>query len=95
MSIKRTKQASYGKNRDYPSDSPFGAAKPAEPEKVWAEQMEGKADDAFAPYALTSRFEKGALVKHSSFGKGIVISVEGTRIEVLFEAGKKKLGHGG
>ena len=94
MSIKRTKQASYGsRNRDYPDDGPFGAAKPSEPTKTWAEHMEGKADDAFVPYALATKFEKGALISHPKFGKGIVVNVEGPRIEVLFEEGAKKLGH--
>jgi hypothetical protein len=94
MSIKRTKHASYGsRNRDYPSSGPFSSAKPAEPTKTWAEHIEGKADDAFVPYALTSKFEKGALLTHAKFGKGIVLAVEGARIEVLFEEGLKKLGH--
>jgi hypothetical protein len=94
MSIKRTKQTSYGsRNKDYDSDSPFAAAKPAEPTKTWAEHMEGKADDAFVPYAFTSKFEKGALIAHSKFGKGVVVGVDGPRIEVLFQDGAKKLGH--
>ena len=47
------------------------------------------------PYAFTSRFEKGALLAHPKFGKGVVIDVEPQRVEVLFEDGPKKLGHGG
>ena len=34
-----------------------------------------------------------ALIKHSKFGKGLVIGVDGARIEVLFEDGTKKLAH--
>ncbi len=49
----------------------------------------------FSPYATTTKFAKGALVSHSKFGKGLVVSVEGSRIEVLFEDGVKKLGHAG
>jgi hypothetical protein len=45
------------------------------------------------PYALASRFEKGVLVLHAKFGKGVVLAVEGTRIDVLFAEGRKKLGH--
>ena len=95
MSIKRSKPTSSGRNREPSSDSPFSSAKKAEPEKSWPEQMEGKPDDAFVPYALGSRFEKGALVRHSKFGKGVVVGVEPLRIEVLFEDGMKKLGHAG
>lgn len=95
MSMKRSKQTSSSgsRGRDDDSDSPFSSSKPKEPEKVWGEQMAGKADDAFLPYTMTSTFEKGALVLHSKFGKGLVLSVEGARIEVLFEDGPKKLGH--
>ena len=93
MSIKRTKQTNYGgRTRDLGGDDPF--AKPVEPEKPWAEQLAGRADDAFVPYALAQKFEKGALLTHPKFGKGIVVKVEGPRIEVLFEEGTKKLGHG-
>jgi hypothetical protein len=96
MSIKRTKQSSYNsRNRDYPSDGPMMGAKPSEPDKSWADHMAGKAEDAFVPYSLAQRFDKGALVSHAKFGKGIVVNVEGSRIEVLFEEGTKKLGHGG
>jgi hypothetical protein len=96
MSIKRTKQRSFSGGRDSDSDalSPFGN-KPAEPVKTWAEQLEGKADEAFLAYSFSSRFEKGALLSHPKFGKGVVVGVEPQRIEVLFEDGLKKLGHGG
>ena len=36
---------------------------------------------------------KGQLLVHPKFGKGVVLGVEGQRIEVLFEDGPKKLGH--
>jgi hypothetical protein len=97
MSIKRTKQASYGRNKDTgeDDDAPWSASKKKAPEKTWAEEIEGKGDGDFTPYALTSRFAKGALIQHPSFGKGVVRDVIGTRIEVLFESGMKKLGHAG
>lgn len=96
MSIKRTKQASStSRNRESSNENNFGVAKPVVPEKPWAEQIEGKPDSAFVAYAMTERFEKGALVRHAKFGKGVVVGVEPQRIEVLFEEGTKKLGHGG
>ena len=42
---------------------------------------------------MSSRYAKGNLILHSKFGKGLVLGVEGPRIEVLFQDGKKKLGH--
>jgi hypothetical protein len=95
MSIKRTKQRNYGPRGREGDDeaSPFGS-KPAEPVKTWAELLEGKTDEQFAAYAMTARYDKGALILHSKFGKGVVVGVEGPRIEVLFEDGPKKLGHG-
>ena len=96
MSIKRTKQRSFsgGRETDPDASSPFGN-KTVEPVKTWAEQLEGKTDEAFVAYSFSSRFEKGALLLHPKFGKGVVVGVDPQRIEVLFEDGVKKLGHGG
>jgi len=91
MSIKRTKQRTYGSSRDSDDDSYF--KKPTEPEPKW-EDIADKPDDAFTPYAMTSRFAKGALIAHSKFGKGLVVNAEPTSIQVLFQDGTKKLGHG-
>ncbi len=93
MSIKRGKQVSYRpKDRDYPSGGggPFGQ-KPPEPELTWAEHMAKNEGAAFTPYAVTSKYQKGALIEHAKFGKGVVTQVEGTKIEVCFESGHKKL----
>jgi hypothetical protein len=92
MSMKRTKQRTSG-GRDKDVDGDFWK-KPTEPEKSWQEHVEGKADDAFVPYALSSRFTKGQLVTHVKFGKGIVVDADASRVEILFQDGKKKLGHG-
>jgi hypothetical protein len=91
MSMKRTKQRSSGREKDGESDF---WKKPAEPEKSWEQQMEGKADDAFLPYALSARFSKGQLVTHVKFGKGVVVDADAGRVEILFQDGMKKLGHG-
>jgi hypothetical protein len=95
MSIKRSKQVNYkSKFRDAPTEGPF-APKPADPELSWAEHTAGKEDAAFVPYAMTAKYEKGALIRHPKFGKGVVTHVEGTKVEVSFEEGTKKLGHSG
>ncbi len=91
MSMKRTKQRSTGSSRNSDNETdPW--AKPAVPDPEWSE-IEGKPDGSFLPFSMTTRFAKGDLILHSKFGKGMVLGVEGTRIEVLFQDGKKKLGH--
>jgi hypothetical protein len=92
MSMKRTKQRGAG-GRDKDTDVDFWA-KPSEPEKTWEQQVEGQPDDGFVPYVLSERYTKGQLVLHTKFGKGVVLEVEATRVEILFQEGKKKLGHG-
>jgi hypothetical protein len=92
MSIKRSKQRSFGRREA--EESGFGS-KPGEPEKTWVELVEGKADDVFVPYVMTTKYSRGTLLLHPKFGKGAIVNVEGPRIEVLFEDGGKKLGHAG
>jgi hypothetical protein len=92
MSMKRTKQRGAG-SRGNDTEVDFWA-KPVEPEKSWNEQTDGKPDDAFAPYVLSQRYAKGQLVSHSKFGKGVVVDADAVRVEILFQDGKKKLGHG-
>jgi hypothetical protein len=93
MSMKRSKQrnSASGRSGDEEDDSPAWA-KPPEPEPSWAE-VDAKPDGSFLPFALASRYAKGDLIRHPKFGKGLVLGVEGPRIEVLFQEGKKKLGH--
>jgi hypothetical protein len=93
MSMKRSKQRSSGSGRYSGKDDDSPAwSKPADPEPSWTE-VESKPDDAFVPFAMSSRYAKGDLILHPKFGRGLVLGVEGTRIEVLFQDGKKKLGH--
>lgn len=95
MSMKRSKSMNYGRRQGGDDSPSWATAGKKDPEKAWSEWMEGHADGEFTPYALTARFEKGALLAHSTFGRGIVTDVDGRRIDVLFEAGKKKLSHAG
>jgi hypothetical protein len=93
MSMKRSKQRSSGSGRYSGKDDDSPAwSKPAEPDPNWSD-IESKPDDSFVPFAMSSRYAKGDLILHPKFGKGLVLGVEGTRIEVLFQDGKKKLGH--
>ncbi len=71
------------------------APKPPEPEPTWDEDVATKPEDAFVPYAVSAKFERGTLVNHAKFGKGIVFRVEGKLINVRFQDGDRKLGHAG
>jgi hypothetical protein len=89
MSMKRSKQRNSGPDRTSEDDA---WAKPVDPEPTWAD-VASKPDESFTPFALSSRYAKGDLISHPKFGKGLVLDAEATRIEVLFQDGKKKLGH--
>jgi hypothetical protein len=94
MSMKRAKQRSFGSEKDSEDERTTSYfAKPQAAEKTWEEHVKDKPDDAFTRYAIALRFDKGALVLHSKFGKGIVVGTTATNIEVLFQEGIKKLGH--
>ena len=97
MSIKRSRHVSHGssRNRDSGSAGFLSTPKPAEPEPTWEHDVAGKPDEAFVPYALTTKFDRGALVNHPKFGKGVVIRAEGKQIDVRFQDGDRKLGHAG
>ena len=92
MSMKRTKQRGPATGRRSGDYMGFGS-KDKEEEKSWKEDVSDQPDSSFVPYAITNHYAKGVLIAHSTFGKGLVLAVDGTRVEVLFEAGKKKLGH--
>jgi hypothetical protein len=93
MSMKRSKQRSFSRGSGGGDDDNY-FKRPEEPEKTWEQHMEGKDDSAFTPYAMQNRFEKGALIVHSKFGKGVVVDVDATHVQVLFQDAKRKLGHG-
>lgn len=94
MSIKRTKARTYGSGRRSGGgpDFSFGNSNAQEPEKTWEEQIEGKTEEDFAPYSLKSSYDRGALITHTKFGKGVVLRVEDAHVVVLFQEGEKKLG---
>jgi hypothetical protein len=95
MSIKRSKQVYHGTTKRDAGDDEKKPSKDKAQKLNWAEQVQSQTDEAFVPYAQTGTFAKGAFVLHQVFGKGLVTAVEGSRIEVLFEAGVKKLVHAG
>jgi hypothetical protein len=93
MSMKRSKQKS---SRSQSGDDDISSifTKPVEKEKSFEEWTEGQPDEAFAPYSMKTHYQKGALLSHPKFGKGVVVGFEGKVAVVLFADGPKKLGHG-
>ena len=89
--MKRAKARTFASDKTSEDDDSY-FAKPKEPSQKW-EDIADKPDSAFTPYSLTSRFAKGALIAHSKFGKGFVLSADATSIQVVFKDGPKKLGH--
>lgn len=89
--MKRTKTKSSGRGSGDTTFGGFGKGKDKEP--TWADAVSDQPEEVFTPHAMTTRFGSGQLISHTVFGKGLVLVVDGAKIEVLFEAGKKKLAH--
>jgi len=91
MSMKRSKPRTSARQAN---DETSFWAKPSAPEMTWEEATRDKPDEDFMPYVMSARLQVGQLVAHAKFGRGVVVSAEAQRVEILFEDGKKKLGHG-
>lgn len=52
-------------------------------------------DDAFVPYSLDAALRSGQLIDHPDFGKGVVLTADAHRAEVLFKspARRRTLAH--
>ena len=93
MSMKRSKEV---RRRDKESDGTDGffCPKAAVKQWDWEKDVNSQPDESFAQYAPKARFAKDSFLIHPKFGKGVVIDVEPSRVEVLFQDGPKKLAHG-
>ncbi len=94
MSMKRVRKT--GSSGDSHADAPltaFGRALPGIP--TWKDAVEAKSDASFTPWSLSAKFSRDELIEHPKFGRGVVVLVVGTTIEVLFQEGTKKLAHAG
>ncbi|MGC4116773.1 MAG: hypothetical protein QM765_19880 [Myxococcales bacterium] len=87
MSIKRSREVSRR-----PRDAGDFESKKA-PERVykWEDDVSPRLSEPFQAYGAAFKYAKDSLVEHTVFGKGIVTKVDGGKIEVLFQAGLKKL----
>ena len=93
MSMKRSKK-STGSTRSSQSEGSLGFSPPAAVVPTWDEAVSGREDSEFIPWVMTRTFARNELVVHGKFGKGIVLAVDGPRIEVLFSDTVRKLAHG-
>lgn len=94
MSMKRSKEVRRGNSRDTDENDGFFSPKAAPKQWDWEKDVASQPDESFAQYAPKSRFAQHAFLVHPKFGKGVVIDVEPSRVEVLFQDGPKKLAHG-
>jgi hypothetical protein len=92
MSMKRSKEVKRRGQAEAGED--FFAKKGTEKVWEWEKDVSSVPDETFTAYAPKERFAKGAFVLHAKFGKGVVLDVDASRVEVLFQDGPKKLAHG-
>lgn len=95
MSMKRSKKASSSSSKGSQGEGSLGFNPPPSALPRWDEIVASQPDESFSPYSVGASFERNALVNHVKFGKGVVLGVDGKKIEVLFSDGVKKLAHGG
>lgn len=92
MSMKRTKKASSGRGAQ--AEGSLGFNPPSAGLPDWAEITGSRPDSAFVAYTPAQSYARNDFIAHAKFGRGVVVAVDGSRIEVLFQEGMKKLGHG-
>jgi len=63
-------------------------------ERLWKEALAPKGAAEALPYRTTQTFVAGQIVEHAKFGKGVVLRVDGAKIEVIFKDGTRLLAHG-
>jgi hypothetical protein len=94
MSMKRSRRSNSGGGRGSQDEAPIGLMGTPSAPTTWAEAVGARPDTDFKPYSMANTYARNDLVQHSKFGKGVVTLVDGSRVEVLFEDGPRKLGHG-
>lgn len=90
--MKRAKPVNRGGRTSTQSEGPLGFG-PAPETPKWEELVAPREEGDFKPYAMTATFARNDLVTHPKFGKGVVVMVDGAKVEILFQDGARKLGH--
>jgi hypothetical protein len=91
MSIKRTKPKADRRGSSGESAGGSGGSTARKKEATWKEVVVDKPDTDFTSYTVSGHYNTGTLLNHPTFGKGLVLRVDGQKIEVLFAEGKKIL----
>jgi len=91
MSIKRTKPKTERRAAGGGLSAGFGGTPAKKKEPTWEEAMADKTDADFVGYSARGHFTEGTLLSHPTFGKGVVLGVEGKKMDVLFDKSRKTL----
>jgi hypothetical protein len=91
MSIKRTNPKADRRASGGESTGRSVTPAPRKKEMTWHEAMADKSEAEFVNYTMRGHFTPGTLLRHSTFGKGVVLSVDVQKMEVLFAESKKML----
>ncbi|HBA86848.1 MAG TPA: hypothetical protein DCZ75_02345 [Geobacter sp.] len=60
-------------------------------ETVWEEMLRPLDPDLAAPYHMEGKFRINTLIKHPTFGMGVIASCQSGKVEVVFKDGRKLL----
>jgi hypothetical protein len=95
MSMKRVRKTGAAGSRGNSEGglTPFGQALPPVP--TWQEAVGDKPDAPSRAWSMSTSFARDEIIEHPKFGKGVVVMVQGAKIQVLFQEGTKMLGHAG
>ena len=62
---------------------------------TWEKAIAGQPPGAFKPYSVAAMWSPGELVRHKSFGDGVVARIiDPKKVEILFEEGPKTMAQG-
>lgn len=89
MSINRPKRASTRTVKSSSSDHENRQT----PAVDWTKSVSGKPESSFKSYGVKETYAMGDFVQHTKFGPGVVVGVEPSKVDILFETGSKKLVH--
>jgi hypothetical protein len=91
MSIKRTNTRVDRRGSGSEPAEGNTNSKARKKEISWQDSIAGKSDADFVSYTMQKSFGLGMLLDHPKFGKGVVLNVDGKKMEVLFAEGKRLL----
>jgi ribosomal protein L4 len=68
-----------------------GGRAPAKPTRDYATLLRGRDPSTARAYAVTERFKEGEIIRHPTFGLGVITVLrDGNKIEVMFADGSDK-----